>query len=222
MGCGRRRWPGLIGALAMIGTGPAAVLATPIGFELELSGDHDAPTLQIRNTSAEAPIVGIHIGVISPNTFDRLNVVALPPGVGVVAPDPDQVDGDRRSNTLGIGVVLQPGQSGTFAIELDPGDFEGEVDYRTLFFDVFDTNPNPNSEIMVGFGTRGFNVVMRLPDLPVNDADVYVVTFAGDLPAPPPPVPEPSSLALAGIGGLSLIGSRWWRSRGHRPQPTGA
>jgi hypothetical protein len=194
----------------------------------ELLAARDYPFFQFLNTSqditSQITNIKITIGDTVNNNFDMLKIFEVSPGMTYQINGLDNVQGALRSGTIDITFTgFTPGRYVRFATEIDcnngnPNEF---CDYRTVLFDMKDSDPSDNSKIDVTFNSPNLpgpqTNSQLLPDYPVDwqtgtglfgyvsycKDQVHTFDLTGNV------IPEPGTYMLYGMLWVaSIVGYR--------------
>lgn len=198
----------LASTLLFLGLTSGGAQAATIGYQLTIRGPNfDQPIFNILNTSSDALINSLvfTIGDTTHNfdRFFRSTNVILPTGGGITLNYGDFVNGGNlippdfgRYNRFELGFTgFDPGEVAQVQGEIDPDNFNQNLDFRTVFFN---NGAAPNSVVTVGFSDGSF-LSMGLADQTAGQAS-YVFAQMQTLAA----VPLPASALFLGAGLLGL------------------
>lgn len=176
--------------------------AETIGFDLNLSGDPNAPTFTLTNTSSSALITrfAVTIGNTSRN-FDLAESMSAPAGGTISVIQGDTVNGAIRVDEFILGFTsFDPADVSSFRLDVDTDNANTLQDYRNT---LFNNGTLPNSVVTVDF-SNAMQLAFTMPD--GGTTSRYDFSVSRDLSAVPLPASIP--LLLAGLGSLGLVRSR--------------
>ncbi len=192
----------LAGSLLMSNTATAAV----VGFDLTLSGDHNAPTIYLENTSDTWDIKEFFITIGDFNyNFDFTMSENASTGISWTLLAPDNSSGDVRSSMIDyVFNDFRSGLSFQFQADVDKNYSDTVEDYRSVMFDL-DGNGDilDNALVMVSFSNSEI-IMTRLPDFASNSGDTYTLSETKRVSN----TPIPGAAWLLGTGMIGIAGIR--------------
>lgn len=195
-----------IQAAAALAFAASAASAATVGFDFSVSGDTDAPTFEITNTSdtAQLSFLSLDIGDNAFN-FDDIQNVSGPNGGSA-----NILFGDTVNDGSGVDLIgftfssFDAGDVMSWQSDIDADGGDSIVDYRTTLFN----NADINNALLVAVFNTGDALRIEFPDLlAIHDEYTYKVTLdtaTGDLEIKVAPIPLPAGLPLMGAGLLAL------------------
>lgn len=180
--------------------------ASTVGFTFEISGDTDAPTFAVTNTSASANLVflSLHIGYMSHN-FDDVQGLTSPTGGTSTIILGDTVNDGSGQDLLGFSFSsFSVGDTVSWSSDIDADGGDSITDYRSVLFN----NGAANNALFVAVYDTGEALRLDIPDLPgIHEVYTYGATLdtaTGDVNVVVAPIPLPASVPLLGAGLLAL------------------
>lgn len=185
----------------------SAASAATIGFDFSVSGDTDAPTFAVTNTSDTAQLIftSLDIGDNAFNFDDVQNVTGPAGGAANI------VFGDTVNDGSGVDLIaftfadFDPGETVSWQSDLDADGGDSIVDYRNT---LFNNGAAINNALFVAVFNTGDALRVEFPDLlAIHDEYTYKVTLdtvTGVLDVKVAPVPLPAGLPLLGAGLLAI------------------
>lgn len=197
---------------------PAAAEAATLGFDLTIDGSASSvigstnvPVLTLVNTGDHA-LIGFSLTIGDPAfNFDGLVDLVVPVGVtALVIEGDDNINGIDGVNTDRVALTfdsLQPGQSASFALDVDSDAGVFQQDYRTILFNN-GAAENALAEATFASASGPTTLALVLDDQPATDG---IARFSAEqaISAPPSvPLPGTLPLALAAIAGFGFLSRR--------------